>query len=182
MASGNRFGDAFGSRCPTIAAGHFGGDTAFIEKHQTSRIQFTYLFPPSLPAPEVLPAVLFSRPERFVLCRKPSRCSHTHNRDRLMLRPARSASRCCISAKVRSGCCRSAAQLLLHRRRQSARRTMLKLRWPLLPPRAQLLGTNLLAVSPTDAKLPRQLLQAATARLVRLQQLATQIVRIRSRH
>ena len=108
VAGGNRFRNPFRSRRPTIAARHFRGDAAFVEKHQTSGIQFAYLFPPRLAAPEVLPAVLFLRPERFFLCRKPSRCSHTHKRDRLRLTPARSASRCCSSAKVKSGCCRSA--------------------------------------------------------------------------
>lgn len=46
-----------------------------------------------------------------------------------------------------------APQLLLHRRRQPAGWTMPGLPPPLLPPRPQLLGANLLAVSPTDAEL-----------------------------
>src|SRR5215469_15989475 len=65
LAGGNRFGDTVGTRCPTIAARHFRGDAAFVEKHQTIGVQLAYLVPPGLPPPEVLPAVLFLRPERF---------------------------------------------------------------------------------------------------------------------
>ena len=107
MAGGHRFRDAFGSGCPTIAAGHLRGHAAFVEKHQRGGIQLAYLLPPRLATPEAFAAFLLLRPERFFLCRKPSRCSHTHSRERLMSTPALAASRCCSSAKVRSGCCRS---------------------------------------------------------------------------
>ena len=51
-------------------------------------------------------------------------------------------------------------QLLLDHRRQAAGRAMPALPRPLLLPRLQLLGTNFLAVPPTDAELLGQLLQA----------------------
>src|SRR5215813_3600155 len=73
-------------------------------------------------------------------------------------------------------------QRLLDGRRQAAARAMPGLRRPLLLPRLRLLGTNFLAVPPTDAQLLRQLLQAPSPRLVGLQQLGAQIVRIGSRH
>ena len=67
-------------------------------------------------------------------------------------------------------------QLLLHRSCQATGRTMASLLGPFLPSRLQLLGTNLFAVSPTDPKSLRQLLQAPLSGLVGLQHLAAQIV------
>jgi len=59
-----------------------------------------------------------------------------------------------------------AGQLLLHRPAQSARQAMPRLLGPFPPPRPQLLGTNLFAVSRTDAKPLRQFLEAPSTAFI----------------
>lgn len=61
----NRFPDAFRARRPAIAAGHFCGHAAFVEKHQTGGTDLADQFPPRVPPPEVRGRFLFFRAERF---------------------------------------------------------------------------------------------------------------------
>jgi hypothetical protein len=69
-----------------------------------------------------------------------------------------------------------APQILLDLWVQLSRRPMAQLVRPLQLPGRELLPADLLAIPITDAKLPRQFLQAPSSRGISLQQLRTQVI------
>src|SRR5208282_522025 len=168
---------------PPVTACHLRGHAALVQKHQLPRIDPAYLVPPRLSPLPAFCRVVLGGVERFFLSRHPIRTSTRQSWERL------SRIRCAFqslwrnSAKVASGCaCTSACNSAAAGRRHPAERTITRLPNAGHLSRPQLLLVNLLGVGQADVKPLRQFPQRHSAPCVRLQNLAPQIVRIRSCH
>jgi hypothetical protein len=73
----NRFPHPFRTWSPPIAARHLRGHAALIQKDKPSRVDLDYQFPPRLPPPKTLTAVLFLGVQRFFYAANPSYAANT---------------------------------------------------------------------------------------------------------